>query len=29
MEEVEDMVGLQCDLTTIRHYLIPSAAVPG
>jgi hypothetical protein len=28
MEEEEDMVGLQCGLTTIRHYLILRAWLP-
>jgi len=26
---MEDMVGLQCELTTIRHYLIQRQALPG
>jgi hypothetical protein len=29
MEVMEDMVGLQCELTTIRHYLIQRQALPG
>jgi len=28
MEEEEDMVGLQCGLTTIRHYRILRAWLP-